>query len=88
MTLDRFTIKAQEAVQKAVQKAVADGGQVVGALHLLYGTMSVGENVTQYVFGKCGMNERTLQSVLEAELSKQPRVSGGEPYLDREANEV
>ena len=51
MTLDRFTIKAQEAVQKAVQKAVADGGQVVGALHLLYGTMSVGENVTQYVFG-------------------------------------
>lgn len=88
MTLDRFTIKAQEAVQKAVQKAVADGGQVVGALHLLYGAMSVGENVTQYIFGKCGLNERTLQSVLEVELSKQPRVSGGEPYLDREANEV
>ena len=88
MTLDRFTIKAQEAVQKAVQKTVADGGQVVGALHLLYGAMSVGENVTQYIFGKCGLNERTLQSVLEVELSKQPRVSGGEPYLDREANEV
>ena len=88
MTLDKFTIKAQEAVRNALDRAVADGCQAVGTLHLLYGVMGVGENVTQFLLGKTGVNERTLHEVLDAALSKQPRVSGGEPYLDREANEV
>lgn len=88
MTLDKFTIKAQEAVRSALDRAVADGCQAVGTLHLLYGVMGVGENVTQFLLGKTGVNERTLHEVLDAALSKQPRVSGGEPYLDREANEV
>ena len=88
MTLDKFTIKAQEAVRNALDRAVADGCQAVGTLHLLYGVMGVGENVTQFLFGKTGVNERTLHAVVEAFLAKQPRVSGGEPYLDREANEV
>lgn len=88
MTLDKFTIKAQEAVRNALDRAVADGCQAVGTLHLLYGVMGVGENVTQFLFGKTGVNERALHAVLDAALTKQPRVSGGEPYLDREANEV
>ena len=88
MTLDKFTIKAQEAVRNALDRAVSDGCQAVGTLHLLYGVMGVGENVTQFLFGKTGVNERTLHAVVEASLAKQPRVSGGEPYLDREANEV
>lgn len=88
MTLDKFTIKAQEAVRNALDRAVADGCQAVGTLHLLYGVMGVGENVTQFLFGKIGVNERALHAVLDAALTKQPRVSGGEPYLDREANEV
>lgn len=52
MTFDNFTIKAQQAVQHAIDKATGNGSQAVGAVHLLAGVLSVGENVTQFLFGK------------------------------------
>lgn len=89
MTFDNFTIKAQQAVQHAIDKATENGSQAVGAVHLLAGVLSVGENVTQFLFGKTGVNERTLQSAVDNELKSYPRVSGGgQPYLDNDANEV
>lgn len=89
MTFDNFTIKAQQAVQHAIDKATGNGSQAVGAVHLLAGVLSVGENVTQFLFGKTGVNERTLQSAVDNELKSYPRVSGGgQPYLDNDANEV
>lgn len=89
MTFDNFTIKAQQAVQHAIDKATGNGSQAVGAVHLLAGVLSVGENVTQFLFGKTGVNERTLQSAIDNELKSYPRVSGGgQPYLDNDANEV
>lgn len=89
MTFDNFTIKAQQAVQHAIDKATGNGSQAVGAVHLLAGVLSVGENVTQFLFGKTGVNERTLQSAVDNELKSYPRVSGGgQPYLNNDANEV
>ena len=89
MTFDNFTIKAQQAVQHAIDKATGNDSQAVGAVHLLAGVLSVGENVTQFLFGKTGVNERTLQSAVDNELKSYPRVSGGgQPYLDNDANEV
>ena len=87
MTFDNFTIKAQEAVQAAVERAQSGGQQAVGAVHLLAGVMAKGENVTQFLFGKTGVNDRQLQQVVENELKSLPRVEGGgQPYLDNDAN--
>ena len=88
MTFDNFTIKAQQAVQTAVDRATQAGQQAITPVHLLAGVLAVGENVTQFLFGKLGVNERTLQAAVDHELQHQPRVSGGSPYLDQEANNV
>ena len=88
MNFDNFTIKAQEAVQQAVNRAQSGGQQAVTAVHLLAGILQVGENVTQFLFGKMGVNSNALQQVVDRELQSQPSVSGGEPYLDRDANEA
>ena len=88
MTFDNFTIKAQQAVQTAVDRATQAGQQAITPVHLLAGVLAVGENVTQFLFGKLGVNERALQSAVDHELQHQPRVSGGSPYLDQEANNV
>ena len=89
MTQDKFTIKAQEAIQHAVTLASQRGGQAVGALHLLAGVLHVGENVTQFLLGKTGVNEARLQQVLQSALEGLPRVTGGgEPYLDHEAQQI
>ena len=88
MNFDNFTIKGQQAVQRAVELAVQNGQQAVTAVHLLAGVLAVGENVTQFLFGKLGINLPALQAAVEAELRRQPKVSGGEPYLDRDANQA
>ena len=89
MKFDNFTLKAQEAVQHAVERATGGGQQAVGAIHLLAGVLAVGENVTQFIFGKTGVNANIMQAAVEAALNSCPRVEGGgDPYLDREANEV
>lgn len=86
MKFENFTIKAQEAVQQALNKAERGGQQAVGTIHLLLGVLEVGENVTQFLFGKMGVNLQTLTQNAAQEAARLPRVSGGEPYLDREAN--
>lgn len=90
MNFDNLTIKAQQAVQQAVDSAQQNGQQAITPVHLLAGVLAVGENVTKFIFGKLGVNERSLQAAVHQELSRQPRVSGGSasPYLDQEANAV
>ena len=88
MTFDNFTIRAQEALQHAVQRASELRQQSITPAHLLYGIMDVGENVTQFLFGKTGVNAQVLTSTLERHLQSLPRVEGGEPYLDSDSNKV
>lgn len=89
MNFDNFTIKAQQALQQAIDRAQQNGQQAITPVHLLAGVLAVGENVTQFVFGKMGVNEHALQAAVNSELQRQPRVSGGgSPYLDQEANDV
>ncbi len=89
MTFDNFTFKAQQAVQTAAERATQAGQQAITPVHLLHGVLAVGENVTQFLFGKLGVNEHALQATVENELQHQPKVSGGSsPYLDQEANQV
>lgn len=89
MNFDNFTIKAQQALQQAIDRAQQNGQQAITPVHLLAGVLAVGENVTQFVFGKMGVNEHALQAAVNNELQRQPRVSGGgSPYLDQEANDV
>lgn len=88
MNFENFTIKAQQAAQSAIDYAVSNEQQAITPLHLLLGVMKVGENVTQFIFGKMGVNESALRSTIEKELARQPHVRGGQPYFDQEANQV
>ena len=88
MTFDKFTIKAQEAIQEAVNLAQARGQQAIEPEHLLAGILKVGENVTNFLFQKLGVNSRQIEQVLESQIASLPKVQGGEPYLSRESNEV
>ena len=88
MNLNNFTIKAQEAVQQAVQLATQNGQQAIEAVHLLKGVIMTGESVTNFIFQKLGVNIQNLNHVLDAQISSLPKVSGGEPYLSSEANTV
>lgn len=88
MNLNNFTIKAQEAVQQAVQLATQNGQQAIEAVHLLKGVIMTGESVTNFIFQKLGVNIQNLNRVLDAQIDSLPKVSGGEPYLSGEANKV
>jgi len=88
MNFNNFTIKAQEAVQEALKSAQRERQQAITPLHLLLGVLMVGENVTDFLLGKSGINAKQLQNIVESEIKHLPHVEGGEPYLDRESNEV
>ena len=88
MNFNNFTIKAQEAVQEAVNLVGRRGQQAIEPVHLLQGVMKVGENVTNFIFQKLGMNAQQIGLVLDKQIESLPKVSGGEPYLSREANQV
>ena len=88
MNFNNFTIKSQEAVQKAVELVQSNGQQVVETPHLLKGIMLTGEEVLQFLFGKTGVNTAMLSSVIDNMIAGFPKVSGGEPYLSRETNNV
>ena len=88
MTFDKFTIKAQEAVQEAVRIAEARRQQAIEPEHLLTAIMKTGQQVTQFLFRKLSVNEQAVSQALEAQLQSLPRVEGGEPYLSREANSI
>ena len=88
MNFNNFTIKSQEAVQQAVNLVQSLGQQAIEPEHLLAGVLKVGENVTNFLFQKLGMNGQQISTVLERQIASLPKVSGGEPYLSRDANEV
>ena len=88
MNFNDYTIKAQEAVQQAVNLAQSHGQQAIEPVHLLQGVLKVGEQVTNFIFQKLGMNGQQIALVLDKQIESLPRVQGGEPYLSRECNEV
>ena len=88
MNFNNFTIKSQEAVQQAVNLTQARGQQAIEPVHLLAGVLKVGENVTNFIFQKLGMNAQQIALVIDKQIDSLPKVSGGEPYLSRESNEV
>ncbi|MDO4185043.1 MAG: ATP-dependent chaperone ClpB [Bacteroidales bacterium] len=88
MNFNNFTIKAQEAVQEAVNLVQSQGQQAVEPLHLLSGVLRQGENVIKFIFQKLGISTTSVTQQVNAEIGKLPHVQGGEPYLSRESNEV
>ncbi len=88
MNFNNFTIKSQEAIQKAVDSVTRNGGQSIEPVHLLRGVMEVGDSLTAFVFQKMGINQTALSQWVDRAIASQPKVNGGEPYLSREANEV
>ncbi|MBQ6050513.1 MAG: ATP-dependent chaperone ClpB [Bacteroidaceae bacterium] len=88
MNLNKFTIKAQEAVQEALNRVQRQGQQAIEPEHLLSGILKVGEQVTSFIFQKLGMNPTLIQQAVDAQIGSLPKVQGGEPYLSREGNEV
>lgn len=88
MTFEKFTIKAQEAVQSAINIAQQNGQQTIEPVHILAGVMDKGKDVINYVFQKIGVNAQAVESAIQNEMSHLPKVSGGEPYLSSETNQV
>lgn len=88
MNTDNYTIKSQEALQKAVQLAQSKGQQAIETGHLLKAVVEVGENVTHFIFNKLGVNRNNLLVALDRIVDTYPRVSGGEVYLSSDANKV
>ena len=88
MSLDKFTIKAQEAVQEAVNAAQRAGQQSIEPVHLLKGVMEKGKDVTTFIFQKLGVNGAHIEQLVDNEIQHLPRVQGGQPYLSGDANQV
>ena len=88
MTFDKFTIKAQEAVQEAVNTAQHAGQQVIEPAHLLQGILQKGRDVTNFVFQKLGVNATQIENLVQQELQHLPRVAGGQPYFSNDSNKV
>jgi ATP-dependent Clp protease ATP-binding subunit ClpB len=88
MSLNNFTVKSQEAIQKAVEIASSVSNQAVEPLHLLKGIFLVDEHVVPFLFGKLGVNFSSLSGLLDREIDALPKASGGEPYLSSNSNKV
>ena len=88
MTLDKFTIKAQEAVQQAVNTAQLNGQQVIEPVHILKGILEKAKDVTTFIFQKLGVNAQQIELLVEQEIKHLPKVQGGQPYLSNDSNNV
>ena len=88
MNMDKYTIKAQEAVQEALKRVQRQGQQSIEPEHLLSGVMQVAEEVTRFIFQKLGMNPTTVQQAVDAQISSLPKVQGGQPYLSQQSSQV
>ena len=88
MTLDKFTIKAQEAVQQAVNTAQLKGQQVIEPVHILKGVMEKAKDVVNFIFQKLGVNAQQIDLLISQEIQHLPKVQGGQPYLSNESNNV
>ena len=84
MTFDKYTIKAQEAVQAAVQAAQQGRQQSVEPVHLLVGIVDKGKDIVNFVFQKLGVNAQSIAMALQQELQHLPKVDGGQPYFSNE----
>ncbi|MBQ7149618.1 MAG: AAA family ATPase [Prevotella sp.] len=88
MTFDKFTIKAQETVQEAVNIAQRNGQQTIEPVHMLAGVLAKGKDVTNYIFQKLGVNGNAIEAALKQEILHLPRVQGGQPYISNDTNNV
>ncbi len=88
MTLEKFTIKAQEAIQAAVNTAQMNGQQVIEPVHILKGVMDKAKDVTNFIFQKLGVNAQQIDLLISQEIQHLPKVQGGQPYLSNESNNV
>lgn len=88
MTFDKFTIKAQEVVQEAINTAQRAGQQTIEPVHLLKGVMTKAKDVANFLFQKLGMNAMQVEQLVDNEIAHLPRVQGGQPYLSNDANAV
>ena len=88
MNFNNFTIKSQEAIQKAIEIARGAGNQAIEPVHLLKGVMTEGESLINFIFSKVGASTATLMRQVDEKIASEPRVSGGEPYLSRTSNDV
>lgn len=88
MNFNNFTIKSQEAIQKAVEITRSAGQQAIEPVHLLKGVMSEGESLVKFIFQKMGISPSLLDQTIDREISSLPKVSGGDPYLSRSSNDV
>ena len=88
MTLDKFTIKAQEAIQQAVNTAQMNGQQVIEPVHILKGVMEKAKDVANYILQKLGVNAQQIELLAEQEIKHLPKVQGGQPYLSNDSNNV
>ena len=88
MNFNNFTIKSQEAVQQAVQLVTQSGQQAIEPVHLLKAVIMTGESVSNFLFQKLGVSPQNIMRALDAQIASLPKVSGGEPYLSGETNNV
>ena len=88
MNINKFTIKSQEALQQAVELVRRGGGQVIEAQHLLSSVLNIESSPAKFLFSKMGVSLERINEELTSELARLPKVSGGEPYLSREANDI
>ena len=88
MNFNNFTIKSQEAIQKAIEITRGAGNQAIEPVHLLKGVMTEGESLINFIFSKVGANVATLMRQVDTKIAAEPKVSGGEPYLSRSSNDV
>ncbi|MFA6872187.1 MAG: ATP-dependent Clp protease ATP-binding subunit, partial [Bacteroidaceae bacterium] len=88
MNFEKFTIKSQEAIQKAIEYAQKNKQQAIEPSHLLIGLLDTAENITTFIFEKTGVNVNLLKTILADSLKSLPKVEGGEVYLSKQSNEV
>ena len=88
MNFNNFTIKSQEAIQKAVELTRSAGSQAIEPVHLLKGVVDEGESLVKFIFQKIGANLQAVSAQIDREIDSLPKVSGGEPYLSRSSNDV
>ena len=89
MTFDKFTIKAQEAIQQAVNAAQMNGQQVIEPVHILKGVIEKAKDVTTFIFQKLGVNAQQIELLVDQEIQHLPKVQGaGQPYLSSDSNNV
>ena len=89
MNFEKFTIKAQEAVQEAVNTAQMNGQQVIEPAHILKGVISKAKDVTTFIFQKLGVNAQQIEMLIDQEIQHLPKVQGaGQPYLSGDSNNV